>query len=66
MPKKNGIEMYQELQRIRPEIKALFTSGYTSDSIRKKGILTLDLDIVQKPIAPKEFLQHVRRVLEKT
>jgi PAS domain S-box-containing protein len=66
MPKKNGIEMYQELQRVRPGIKALFTSGYTSDSIRKKGILTLDLDIIQKPISPREFLQHVRRVLEKT
>jgi len=65
MPKKNGKEMYQELQQIRPGIKALFTSGYTADSLNKKGIVTLDLDIILKPIAPLELLQHVGRVLDK-
>ena len=37
MPKKNGKEAYEEIKKIRPDIEAVFTSGYTADIIRQKG-----------------------------
>jgi len=38
MPKKNGIEAYEEIIKIKPDIKAIFTSGYPADVIQKKGL----------------------------
>ena len=38
MPGKNGREVYNEISQIRPDIKVLFTSGYTRDTILDKGI----------------------------
>ncbi len=65
MPKINGKEMYREIKKIRPEIKVIFTSGYTADIIHKKGVFDLGLDFVLKPVAPGEFLQKVREVLDR-
>jgi PAS domain S-box-containing protein len=65
MPKKNGKEAYQEIKKARPDIKALFTSGYTADIVHKKGILETGLEFVLKPISPTEFLRKVRGVLDK-
>ncbi|MBU1163832.1 MAG: PAS domain S-box protein, partial [Proteobacteria bacterium] len=38
MPKKNGKEAYDEMKDFCPEIKAIFTSGYTTEIIDKKGV----------------------------
>ena len=65
MPKKNGKEMYLEIMKLRPDIKVIFTSGYTADIIHEKGFLDMGLDIVRKPITPAEFLQKMREVLDK-
>ncbi len=65
MPKKNGKEMYLEIKKFRPEIKVIFTSGYTSDIINKTGVLDMGLDFVLKPIATVEFLQKIREALDK-
>jgi two-component system cell cycle sensor histidine kinase/response regulator CckA len=65
MPKKNGKEAYLEIKKMRPDIKALFVSGYTADIIHQKGILETGLDFIVKPIAPSDFLKKVREVLEK-
>ena len=65
MPKKNGKEVYEEAQKIRPDIKALFTSGYTANIIHKKGILDEGLHFISKPITPKELLEKVRIVLDR-
>jgi two-component system cell cycle sensor histidine kinase/response regulator CckA len=65
MPKKNGKEVYQEIRKIQPGIKVLFTSGYTADIIHRKGILETGLDFILKPISPAIFLKKVREVLDK-
>jgi CheY-like chemotaxis protein len=65
MPKKNGKEVYDDIKEIKPDIKAIFTSGYTADIIHKKGILEERLDFILKPISPDEFLRKVREVLDK-
>ncbi len=65
MPKKNGKEAYEEISRIRPDIKAIFMSGYTADIIHKKGILEKGLNFISKPVSPDELLRRVREVLDK-
>jgi PAS domain S-box-containing protein len=65
MPKKNGKEAYNEIKKTKPNIKALFTSGYTADIIQKKGLLEEGLNFIPKPISPRELLRKVREALDK-
>ena len=64
MPIKNGREAYDEISKIRPGIKVLFTSGYTRDVILDKGIEDKKFHFISKPISPSTLLQKVREVLD--
>jgi len=65
LPKKSGKEVYKEIQKIRPDIKVLFTSGYPSDFIHKEEIRKQGLDFIPKPVPPQELLRKLREVLDK-
>ncbi|MBP7528388.1 MAG: response regulator, partial [Syntrophorhabdaceae bacterium] len=65
MPKKNGREVYEEIHRINPRIKVLFTSGYTKDIVLNKGIEDKEFDFIAKPLLLSELLQKVREVLDR-
>ncbi|MEK6589162.1 MAG: PAS domain-containing protein [Nitrospinota bacterium] len=65
MPKKSGKDAYEEIRKIRPDIKAIFMSGYTGDTMKEKGILDANLDFISKPITPTEFLRKIRDVLDR-
>jgi len=65
MPKKNGKAVYDEIIATHPDVKVIFTSGYTRDVILDKGIEDKRFDFVAKPLAPKELLKIVREVLDR-
>ena len=65
MPKKNGREAYREIEKIRPDMKALFTSGYPADIIEKRGLLEEGFEVILKPVTLVALLQKVRRVLDR-
>jgi PAS domain S-box-containing protein len=65
MPKMNGKEVYEEIKKVRPDIKVLFTSGYTRDVIIDKGVEDAAVDFITKPIKPGAFLNKVRDVLDR-
>ncbi len=64
MPKKNGKEALEEIRRMRPDIKALFMSGYAADIFEKKNIPEEGRNLISKPILPAEFLRRVREKLD--
>jgi len=64
MPKKNGKEAFEEIYRIKPDIKTIFMSGYASEIINKKGLITTDTSFLLKPIVPTELLKTIREVLD--
>jgi len=64
MPKKNGREAYNEIYKIKPDIKVIFTSGYTKDIYQDKGIEDKKFNFLQKPVSSGTFLQKVREVLD--
>lgn len=65
MPRKNGKEAFDEIRKINPEVKALFFSGYTADVIKRKGIEEEGLNLLAKPVAPRQLLHKVREILKK-
>jgi signal transduction histidine kinase/CheY-like chemotaxis protein len=64
MPKKNGKEVYDEIVKLRPDIKALFISGYTHDIIDWKGALQEGITLISKPVKPAELLAKMREALD--
>lgn len=65
MPKLNGKEAYEEIKKLRPDLKVLFMSGYTANIIHKKGILDESLEFIMKPIVPAELLKKIRQILDR-
>ncbi|MCX8109798.1 MAG: response regulator [Syntrophorhabdaceae bacterium] len=63
MPKKNGREAYEEIRKIDPQIKVLFTSGYTKDIVLNKGIEDSEFHFISKPIKPTELLDKIKNIL---
>ncbi|OPY77965.1 MAG: Blue-light-activated protein [Syntrophorhabdus sp. PtaU1.Bin058] len=65
MPKKNGKEVYEAIRKIRPDIKVLFTSGYTGDIVLDKGIHGEEANFITKPLSPDMFLVKIREILDR-
>ena len=65
MPRKSGKEAYDEIKRISPGVRILFTSGYAADMLSRKGIVEEGIDLVSKPVTPMSLLSRVRELLDR-
>ena len=64
MPGMSGPELATEISRRRPDIKVLFISGYTNESLTSRGVLEKGVELIQKPFASNDLKQQVRAVLD--
>ncbi len=60
MPKMSGKDLAGKIQNIRPDIKTLFTSGYTANAIAHQGVLDKGVQFLQKPFTLEQLAQKVR------
>ncbi len=65
MPKKNGKEAYEAISQAKPDVKVIFTSGYTADIIYSKGVVKKGFDFLLKPFPLYVLLKKVRNALDK-
>ena len=64
MPQGSGPELAKRLAKARPDMKVLFMSGYTDDSIVRHGVLEANVALLQKPLTPESLATKVREVLD--
>jgi PAS domain S-box-containing protein len=64
MPGVNGRVLAERLRQSRGDLKVLYTSGYTSDSVTLHDIQTSGLDFLQKPYTVEALVRAVRTVLD--
>ena len=64
MPKKSGKEVFDEIRRIRSDVKILFSSGYTADRIENIDLHKDNLNFIMKPVLPVVLLRKVRDILD--
>jgi DNA-binding NtrC family response regulator len=63
MPKKDGVQAYDEIKSMRPEIKAIITSGNNINDGYKKRIIDEGMSFMSKPISLDSLQKKVREVL---
>ncbi len=64
MPHMSGKVMAEWLKSSYPEIKVLFTSGYTDDAIAHHGVLDPSVAFLPKPYTPATLARKVRELLD--
>jgi CheY-like chemotaxis protein len=64
MPVMDGSEMVAVLRRARPHVKVLFMSGYSGETIARRGGLPLDASVLEKPFSASALLHTVREALQ--
>jgi hypothetical protein len=64
MPGLNGRELARRLTLARPELRVLYTSGYTTHTITRHGVLEPKLVFLQKPFTMTALAAKVRDVLD--
>jgi len=63
MPGMTGRELADRLLEVRPDLKVLYTSGYTADVIGRQGVLDAGVSFLQKPFTGPQLSAKVREVL---
>ena len=63
MPNGSSKPVYEKMLLARPDIKAIFISGYTEDILKQTGMIDEGLHFLAKPFSPAELESKVREVL---
>jgi two-component system, cell cycle sensor histidine kinase and response regulator CckA len=64
MPRMGGKVMAEWLKATYPDLKILFTSGYTDDAITHHGVLEEGIEFLPKPYTPATLARKVREMLD--
>ncbi len=65
MPGMDGKQLVERLHLARPEMKILYTSGYTNNVIVHHGILDEGLNFISKPYRLQALAKTIRDILDK-
>ena len=65
MPLMGGKVMAEWLKTTYPDLKILFTSGYTDDAIAHHGVLEPGVEFLPKPYTPATLARKVREMLDR-
>jgi len=64
MPRMSGPELMKRVASLRPQMRVLFMSGYTSDAFTGLGSPERGVPFLQKPFTPASLSRKVREVLD--
>ena len=66
MPEVNGAKLAEEARRRRPDLKILFTTGYSRDAVVRNGVIDPGIELIGKPFTIEQLAAKVREVLDAT
>ena len=63
MPEVNGRQLADEALRRRPDLKVLFTTGYSRNALERDGVIDPGVQVIGKPFSVATLATRVRAVL---
>ncbi len=64
MPEMGGPELVTNLTEHLPDLKVLFTSGYTDSALSHRGGLAEGVELIEKPFTPTVLLKRLREIFD--
>jgi DNA-binding response OmpR family regulator len=64
MPDVNGAKLAEEARRRHPNLKVLFTTGYTRNAVVHNGVLDPGVEMIGKPFTLEALAAKLRLVLD--
>ncbi|TFG99356.1 MAG: PAS domain S-box protein [Calditrichales bacterium] len=64
MPEMGGKELAEKIAGILPNLKILFTSGYTDNHIVRSGRLNTGINFIQKPFSILDISKKIRTIID--
>ncbi len=64
MPGMNGRVLAEQAKALRPDLKILYTTGYTRNAVVHNGMLDSDVAFLPKPFTLQQLAVKVRQVLD--
>ncbi len=64
MPEMSGRELVKEALRRRPDLKVVYTTGFSRNAVIHNGILDPDVNFLAKPFTVENLARKVRSVLD--
>jgi PAS domain S-box-containing protein len=64
MPEMGGRDLAERIQKLRPGIRVIFMSGYTTDIMEQQGHLPAGLHVMQKPFTGAVLAQRIRAMFD--
>ena len=65
MPGMTGADLARRLTARYPTLRVIYMSGYSEDAVAHRGLLSREMDLVEKPFSPKALLTLVRLRLDR-
>ena len=62
MPELGGPDAWEQMQKLRPDLRVLFTSGYADDRYLTR--LPANADVIGKPYRTEDLLSRIRKKLD--
>lgn len=63
MPEMSGRELARRLQMLRPTLRVVYTSGYSSDAMGEDHVVTSGVALLAKPFTAKALASKIREAL---
>ncbi len=64
MPEMGGVQLAAVMTARNPDLRVLFSSGYTNSALLERGSLVEGVELLQKPYSPATLVQRVRETLD--
>ena len=65
MPETNGRKLADLATKLRPDLKVLFTTGFTRNAVVHNGVLDNGVHFIAKPFTVAQLAERVRDVIDR-